>query len=134
MYNSCHSNRLDSLHSLHNDQLLVIANAVKQSSFSHSSLRAKRSNPATKQLCLPIDCFGRSTPSQRRFAYQWIATAHYICLAMTNCIVQLFYSKYSDKSFQSGFILSIKLSFFFLFPALSCFSLWVASSILHHSS
>ena len=84
VYNSCYSNRLDSLHSPHNDQLLVIASEAKQSSFSHSSLRTQWSNPSTKQLCLPMDCFGRFTPSQRRFAYQWIATAHFIRLAMTN--------------------------------------------------
>jgi len=141
----CHG----SLHSPRNDQLPVIANEVKHSSFSHSSLQAKRSNlvtnlPAyglprlitfTSQWPTPRHC-ERSEAIQllNRSDYQWIATAHCIRLAMTDYIVQLFYSKYSDKSFQSGFILSIKLSFFFLFPALSCFSLWIASSIHHHSS
>ena len=96
VYNSCYSNRLDSLHSPHNDQLLVIASEAKQSSFSPSSLRTQWSNPSTKQLCLPMDCFGRFTPSQRRtkwsnpvtnlpayglprliaFASQWLTTRH----------------------------------------------------------
>ena len=50
----CHG----SLHSPRNDRLSVIANEVKQSSFSHSSLRAKRNNLATKPIWLPVDCHG----------------------------------------------------------------------------
>ena len=75
--------------------LLVIANIVKQSSITYSSLRTQWSNPENKRIGLQLDRHGfasrwpparhceRSEAIQRisELDYKWIAT---LTLAMTN--------------------------------------------------
>ena len=84
----CHG----SWHSPRNDQLPVIANEVKHSSFSHSSLRAKRSNPATKQIYLQS-----GSPRLIIFASQWQVTRSFHSLAKTANRSFILYDQFAHK-------------------------------------